>query len=172
MTKITLINDDISKLKVDCIVNAANNELIRGGGVDGCIRMNAGLDIEKEISDYRNKNDNLKTGECFITNGYELLCKYVIHTVGPYYGAENGREKELLINCYLNSLKLAKEYNIKTIAFPNISTGVFRYPKEDACKIAIETVRNFIKNDNCFDEIIFVSFWSRDFEMYKQELEK
>lgn len=172
MTKLTLLNQDISELEIDCIVNTANNELLMGGGVDGCVRRAAGSDIEKEILEYKNKNSSLKTGECFITNGYKLPCKYVIHTVGPYYGNEQGKEEELLKNCYINILNLGKEYKIKKIAFPSISTGIFRYPIEEACKLDIKTVKDFIEKDNYFEEIIFVSFSKKDYKIYKTELLK
>ncbi|MCX7589608.1 MAG: O-acetyl-ADP-ribose deacetylase, partial [Patescibacteria group bacterium] len=149
MTRITLIKGDITKQKVEAIVNAANKTLLGGGGVDGAIHKAAGPELLEECK----KLGGCQTGEAKITKGYNLPAKYVIHTVGPIFGKENGKEAELLVSCYRNSLFLAKKYKIKTIAFPSISTGVYGYPKKEAAEIVIKTIKEFIKNNNWFEEI-------------------
>jgi O-acetyl-ADP-ribose deacetylase len=164
MTQIKLIKEDITKLSVDVIVNAANKTLLGGGGVDGAIHSAAGPKLLSECK----KLGGCKTGEAKITKGFNLPAKFIIHTVGPIYGRENDREKELLAACYHNSLILAQTNNLKTIAFPAISTGVYGYPKEEAAKIAIETVKKFIAvNPNIFKEIIFVAYGEDDYSVYK-----
>jgi len=166
MTKITLIKGDITEQKVEVIVNAANKTLLVGGGVDGAIHRAAGPKLLAECK----KLNGCQTGEVKITKGYNLPAKFVIHAVGPIYGKENGREKELLSSCYKNSLILAKKHKIKSIAFPAISTGVYGYPKKEATEIAVATVKNFVENDNWFDEIRFVVFSDESFEIYKEIL--
>lgn len=166
MTKITLVKGDITKQKVDAIVNAANKSLLGGGGVDGAIHRAAGPKLLKEC----NKLGGCQTGEAKITKGYNLPAKYIIHTVGPIYGKENGKEAELLASCYKNSLLLAKKYKIKTIAFPAISTGAYGYPKKEAAEIAIKTIKDFIKNDEWFEEIKLVVFSEEGYKIYKELL--
>jgi len=166
-TIITTTQSNITTLQTDAIVNAANQTLLGGGGVDGAIHAGAGPELLEECK----KLGGCKKGEAKITRGYNLPAKYVIHTVGPVYGHEDGKEAELLANCYHNSLKLAKENNLKTIAFPCISTGVFKFPKDEAAKIAIKTAKDFIReNLDCFEKIIFVCFSELDFEIYKSML--
>lgn len=155
MTKITIICGDITTQEVDAIVNAANRSLRGGGGVDGAIHNAAGPDLYNECCSL----GGCDTGEAKITKGYNLPAKHVIHTVGPVYEYEEGREEELLKLCYINTLMLAKAHGIKTIAFPSISTGVFRYPLQEAVKIAVTTITEFIQQEpNTFDEIRFVAF--------------
>jgi O-acetyl-ADP-ribose deacetylase len=167
MSKIKLTQSDITKISVDAIVNAANKTLLGGGGVDGAIHFSAGPKLLEECETLGGCN----TGEAKITKGYDLPAKYIIHTVGPVYGQENGKDKELLANCYYNSLLLAKEYNLKTIAFPCISTGVFGYPKDEAALIAIKTVKDFINNNpDVLEEIIFVTFDKLNFNIYSKFL--
>ena len=166
MKKITLVKGDITQQKVEAIVNAANKTLLGGGGVDGAIHKVAGSKLLEECK----KLNGCQTGEAKITKGYNLPAKFVIHTVGPIYGKENGKEKKLLASCYKNCLILAKKHKIKTIAFPAISTGAYGYPKKEAAEIAVATVKNFIEKDNRFEEIRFIVFSDESFEVYKKIL--
>lgn len=166
---IRAIQYDITKIKVDAIVNAANYTLLGGGGVDGMIHYCAGPRLKEECATL----GGCEKGEAKITKGYDLPAKYVIHTVGPVYGHENGLEENILRNCYTNSLLLAKNNNIKTLAFPAISTGCYKYPKDQAAKIAIETVREFSeKNPDVLDEVIFVLFDQLSYIIYSSIIEK
>jgi O-acetyl-ADP-ribose deacetylase (regulator of RNase III) len=164
MDKVTLVYGDITTQKVDAIVNAANKTLLGGGGVDGAIHRAAGPQLQDECRGL----GGCKTSEAKITKGYNLPAKFVIHTVGPIYGHEDGREKELLAACYKNSLDLAKQYNIKTIVFPAISTGVYGYPKEEAAKIVYETLKNYLEKDDFFEEIRLVFYSDSDLELYQK----
>lgn len=157
---------DITKLHVDAIVNAANNSLLGGGGVDGAIHKAAGKELLEECL----KIGGCETGEAKITKAYNLPSKYIIHTVGPIWKGGKKNEAQLLKNCYLNSLKIALHYNIKTIAFPSISTGVYNYPVEQASRIAINTCLEFIENLDIFDKIFFVCFDNYTHELYKNYL--
>jgi len=152
--KIEIHKGDITKLKVDAIVNAANNTLLGGGGVDGAIHRAGG----KELLDECKKLNGCKTGEAKITKGYNLSANYVIHTVGPVWNGGNHNEDELLASCYSNSIKLAVENGIKSIAFPAISTGVYRFPLERATKIAVDEVIKFLNDNNEIEKVIFVCF--------------
>ena len=160
-TEIIVIHGDITKLAVDAVVNAANDDLSGGEGVDGAIHAAAGAELAAECRSI----GQCKTGEAVITRGYKLPAKHVIHTVGPKYGSENGQEDELLANCYQNSLRLAFENNLKSIAFPNISTGIYRYPKEEAVEIAFDTVFQWLKEHDfySFEKIYFVSYTKEDY---------
>lgn len=166
--KIEVYLGDITKLQVDAIVNAANNSLLGGGGVDGAIHRAAGPQLLEECRTL----GGCKTGEAKITKGYNLPAKYVIHTVGPVWRGGNNGEDELLRNAYRNSLKLAAENNIKTIAFPAISTGVYSFPLERATKIAVEEVQKFLSNDTCVQKVIFACFSEKAYECYKSMLEQ
>lgn len=166
MSVIEIIRDDITKLKIDAIVNAANKTLLGGGGVDGAIHLAAGPELLAECQIL----NGCETGEAKITKGYNLPTQHVIHTVGPVWNGGIYNEKELLKNCYLNSLDLAKENNCKTIAFPNISTGVYRFPKELAGEIAIQTVNSFLKKENFLEKILFVCFDDENYSLYKQKV--
>lgn len=159
---------DITKLKVDAIVNAANTSLLGGGGVDGAIHRAAGPKLLEECKTL----GGCPTGEAKITRGYNLPAKFVIHTVGPVWRGGKNKEDQLLANCYRNSLKLAVEHNIKSIAFPAISTGVYAFPIERASKIAINTVKNFLLTNSNIEKVIYCCFSAIDYEVYKSELNK
>ncbi|MCR2042502.1 O-acetyl-ADP-ribose deacetylase [Anaerosalibacter massiliensis] len=165
-TTINLIKGDITKIKNDAIVNAANNTLLGGGGVDGAIHKAGGPEILEQCK----KIGGCPTGEARITVAGKLPSKYVIHTVGPIYRGGENREAELLYNAYYSSLKLAKEYNLKTIAFPSISTGAYGYPIYEASDIAIKSVIEFIKKEGHILEVNFVLFNDKDYKVYEEKL--
>ncbi|RLD62929.1 MAG: O-acetyl-ADP-ribose deacetylase [Bacteroidetes bacterium] len=166
MERLEIYKGDITKLKVDAIVNAANKTLLGGGGVDGAIHREAGKELLAECHTL----NGCETGEAKITKAYKLPCNFVIHTVGPvWYGGKNF-EEELLASCYKKSLELAVNNNIKTIAFPNISTGVYRFPKDKAAKIAISEVKKFLSANKSISKVIFVTFDEENFKIYKHNL--
>ena len=167
---IELIKGDITKIKADAIVNAANSSLLGGGGVDGAIHRAGGPAILEECRAIRAKQGGCPTGEAVITTAGNLPAKYVIHTVGPVWFNGTKGERELLANCYRNSLQLAVENGVKSIAFPIISTGIDHFPKPEAAEIAIETVQRFIANDNSIEEVFFVCFDDENHILYKQLL--
>ena len=167
--KIELIKGDLTKIQVGAIVNAANSSLLGGGGVDGAIHRAGGPQILEECRAIRNRQGKCNTGEAVVTNAGNLPANYVIHTVGPVWNGNEEKESKLLANCYHNSLKLAESLGVKTIAFPNISTGVYRFPKELAGKIAIDEVRKF-KSD-VIEKVIFVCFADENEMIYKKLLE-
>lgn len=172
-TKITLIKGDITTIKVDAVVNAANSSLLGGGGVDGAIHRRGGSRILEECKAIRSRQGGCKTGEVVYTTAGLLPAKYVIHTVGPVWNGGERNERELLVNCYFNSLKLANKLNLSSIAFPNISTGIYHFPKKEAAEIAIGAVREFIATDNeTLGEIIFVCFDEENYNLYKDFLEE
>ncbi len=160
--RIRLMEGDITRLEVDAIVNAANKTLLGGGGVDGAIHRAAGPRLLEECRTL----GGCETGEAKITRGYNLKAKYVIHTVGPVYSGKPDDEK-LLSNCYRNSLLLAEKYDLKTIAFPAISCGVYGYPIKEASRIAISTTYAFLKKNTTIQEVVFVLFSSSDFKVYE-----
>lgn len=166
MERIRLHTGDITKLKVDAIVNAANTSLLGGGGVDGAIHRAAG----KELLDYCRTLNGCKTGDAKITPGFKLPAKFVIHTAGPVWNGGARGEDKLLANCYRNSLKLAEENNIRTIAFPAISTGVYRFPKERAAAIALREVKNFLNDHKLPEKVIFCSFDEASARIYEQAM--
>lgn len=166
MNKIIIHKGDITKLEVDAIVNAANNPLLGGGGVDGAIHRAAGHELLEECKTL----NGCETGDAKITKGYKLPAKYVIHTVGPVWSKNNNSANELLISAYRNSLLVANENNIRTIAFPNISTGIYNFPKEDAAKIAISTVKEFIAEHSSIEKVIFAIFDDENYKIYQNKL--
>ncbi|WP_299120139.1 O-acetyl-ADP-ribose deacetylase [uncultured Winogradskyella sp.] len=168
--KIQVIKGDITKIEVDSIVNAANSSLLGGGGVDGAIHRAGGSQILDECRDIRNRQGKCKTGEAVITTAGKLPAKKVIHTVGPVYngGKRLEKEKQDLSNCYLNSIKLAEEFNLKSIAFPNISTGIYRFPKDLAAEIAVEIVSSY--KSSTIEDVIFVCFDDENYQIYKELL--
>ena len=166
MEKIKLIQGDITKQKVDAIVNAANRSLLGGGGVDGAIHRAAGKQLLEECKTL----NGCQTGDAKITKAYNLPAKYVIHAVGPVWHGGKSDEEKLLSSCYRRSLELAVENDIHTIAFPNISTGVYRFPKEKAAEIAIDTVQKFLAENAKIQEVIFVAFDSDNYQIYQQIL--
>lgn len=166
--KIKLIKGDITKIRVEAIINAANKMLSPGGGVSGAIHRVAGKKLEEECK----KLGGCETGEAKITKGYNLLAKYVIHTVGPVWQGGNKNEEELLASSYKNSLDLAIKNKIKSIAFPSISTGIFGFPIEKAVSIALNEVKKFIGKYDKIEEVIFVLFSNSDFEVYKKAYNK
>jgi len=163
-SKIEFCKSDITKIGADAIVNAANTGLMGGGGVDGAIHRVAGPGLLDECS----KLEGCRTGQSKITKGYNLPARYIIHTVGPIWHGGKSNEKELLASCYSASLELAKKHNIRSIAFPSISTGAYRFPIDLAAPIAITTVKSFLdKNPNTLEKITFVLFSDKDLEVYK-----
>ncbi len=162
MPKITFIVGDITEQRVDAIVNAANRRMLGGGGVDGAIHTAAGPGLYEECLPM----GGCEFGEAKITGGHNLPAKYVIHTVGPIYGQADGNEPEILASCYRNSLRIAMERNLKSIAFPAISTGVYAYPKPEAAAIAVKTVKEFLAENNSDIEVRFILFSQEDAEHY------
>jgi len=164
--RIEILKGDITKLKVDAIVNAANTSLLGGGGVDGAIHRGAG----PELLEFNRKLEGCSTGEAKISPGFKLPAKFIIHTVGPVWNGGKNNEDKLLTNCYKNSLQLAKENNVKTIAFPAISTGVYRFPLERATKIAVSEVKKFLEKNASIEKVIFVCFDEENYQVYKNIL--
>ena len=151
---------DITRQSVDAIVNAANSSLLGGGGVDGAIHRAGGPEILQACKEIRRTRfiDGLPAGEAIITPGGRLAARFVIHTVGPVYGRHNGRESELLGNCYRNSLAIARDQGLKSIAFPAISTGAFGYPPDEAAEVASSTIAAFLKADESLEQIRLIFF--------------
>ena len=170
-SKLTLFKGDITKQETQAIVNAANSGLLGGGGVDGAIHRAGGPKILEECKKIREDQGRCPTGEAVITSGGALKASYVIHTVGPIWQGGSEGEEKLLKNAYYNSLSLAKKNNIKTISFPSISTGAYRFPINRASEIALLTVIEFLKTSD-FEEVRFVLFSDRDFEIYMNTLDK
>lgn len=171
MTNIEVVQGDITRMDVDIVVNAANKTLLGGGGVDGAIHRRAGKELLEECRTL----GGCRTGEAKMTNGYNMRCSKIIHTVGPVYHGGNNGEADLLKNCYFNSMMLAEEYRFTnglgsiSIAFPCISTGVYGYPKKEACKIAVETIKEI---NNSKIKVFFVCFEEDQYQLYLDEINK
>lgn len=165
-SRIVLLKEDITKLNVDVIVNAANSLLAGGGGVDGAIHKAAGPELLNECKSLK----GCSTGFAKITKAYNLPSKFVIHTVGPVWRGGSTNETKLLKSCYLNSLLIAKQNNLKTIAFSNISTGIYAFPKKQAAKIAVDVVEKFLSVNSVPDKVYFVCFDDDNYSIYKDLL--
>jgi len=163
LDRIEVVQGDITRLELDAIVNAANTSLLGGGGVDGAIHRAAGPELLEECR----KIGGCPTGEARITGGYNLPAAHVIHTVGPIYRGK-AEDRQLLESCYINSLKLAVENNITSIAFPAISCGVYGYPITEACKVAVNTASAFLKENGSISRVVFTLFSSADYDVYKE----
>lgn len=168
--EIKLIKGDITKIQADAIVNAANSSLLGGGGVDGAIHRAGGPELLEECKVIRNRQGKCNTGEAVVTTAGNLPAKYVIHTVGPVWNGNEEKESKLLANCYHHSLKLADSLGVKTIAFPNISTGIYKFPKELAGRIAVDEVRKF--RSETIEKVIFVCFDEENVEIYRKLVHK
>jgi O-acetyl-ADP-ribose deacetylase (regulator of RNase III) len=166
MGKIELIRGDITRINADAIVNAANTSLLGGGGVDGAIHRAAGPELLEEC---RTLN-GCKTGEAKLTRGYNLPARFVIHTAGPVWKGGNHHEPELLNACYTNCLLLAASHGLRSIAFPNISTGVYGFPRHEAATIAISAVRQWLSTHQETEKIYFVVFDEENYDIYKEML--
>ena len=170
MKRLKLIQGDITKIEADAIVNAANSSLLGGGGVDGAIHRAGGPAILEECRKIRAAQGGCPTGEAVITTAGDLPAQYVIHTVGPVWQGGDQQEEQLLGNAYLNSLKLAQKHNICSLSFPNISTGIYGFPKELAAAIAWETVSQFLMKHP--QKVSFVCFDHENFRIYEEKLKE
>jgi O-acetyl-ADP-ribose deacetylase (regulator of RNase III) len=168
-TSVCLVQGDITEQDTDALVNAANSTLMGGGGVDGAIHRKGGPKILEECKRIRATEwpDGLPTGKAVMTSGGNLKARHVIHTVGPIWRGGTSGEPELLAEAYYNSLKLATSKGLKTIAFPSISTGAYRYPIEKASRIALTVVKKFLEKEDKLDKVVFVLFTTRDLQIYK-----
>ena len=170
---LTLLQGDITRIAADAIVNAANTSLLGGGGVDGAIHRAGGSAILEECRKIIARQGGCKTGEAVITTAGKLPARFVIHTVGPVWNGGHKNENELLGNAYRNSLQLALQHDVKTIAFPNISTGIYGFPKPEAANIALQTVTAFLKeNPDGIENVIFVCFDDENFHLYQEKMSK
>lgn len=166
--RMVVIDDDITRLAVDAIVNAAKSSLLGGGGVDGAIHRAAGPEL---LAECRALN-GCPTGEARITKGYRLPARFVIHTVGPVWHGGTHNEDQLLANCYRNALHLAVDHQLATIAFPSISTGVYGFPIQRASAIAIRTVQEFLTGHEEIQRVTFVCFGQHDYQVYQEAMER
>lgn len=166
--RVSVIIGDITEQKVDAIVNAANSSLLGGGGVDGAIHRKGGPMILAACRDIRSNlyPDGLPTGKAVITTAGNLAARYVIHTVGPIHGNNDGRDADLLAKCYLNSLTLAASHQLQTVAFPSISTGAFGYPREEAAEVSSRVIEKFLLDNSSLDEVRMVFFSSSDADIF------
>lgn len=169
-TDIQLLKGDITSLEVDAIVNAANSSLMGGGGVDGAIHRAAGPSVLQQCMAIRNTNGGCDPGDAVVTGAGNLKAKYIIHTVGPIWTGGSSHERELLASCYRKSLTLAAQKSVRSIAFPNISTGVYHFPKPEAAEIALTEIKKFISNPSCIQFVIFACFDDENFSIYEKLL--
>lgn len=169
---IEVLKDDITKIKVDAIVNAANTSLLGGGGVDGAIHKAGGTAILEDCQKIRSRQGGCKVGEAVITTAGNLPAKFVIHTVGPVWNNGENNEEHLLLSAYSNSLKIALENEVNSISFPNISTGIYKFPKEKAAKIAIQTVTDFLTTTDKIKKVIFVCYDDENYKIYSDLLKQ
>ena len=164
---IELMQGDITLLEVDAIVNAANTSLLGGGGVDGAIHRAAGTALYDECLEIRNRQGGCPTGQAVITGAGKLPVRHVIHTVGPVWCGGDRQEETLLAGCYINSLRLAVKHGVRTLAFPNISTGIYGFPKERAAEIAVREVKAFLPNSPSLERVIFVCYDPENMRIYE-----
>ena len=167
---IEVLKGDITKIQVDAIVNAANTSLLGGSGVDGAIHKAGGKAILEDCQKIRSKQGGCKVGDAVITTAGKLPAKFVIHTVGPVWNSGKSNEENLLFSAYSNSLKLALENEVNSISFPNISTGIYKFPKEKAAQIAIQTVSDFLTTTNKIEKVIFICFDEENYKIYSELL--
>lgn len=170
--RIEIYQGDITKVEADAIVNAANSSLMGGGGVDGAIHRAGGATILEECKEIVAKHGRCATGEAVITTAGKLPAKWVIHTVGPVWHGGKQNERQKLAGCYENSLRLAAENHCESIAFPNISTGVYHFPKAEAASIAVQTVFEFLKDNEQPAKVVFVCFDRENYDLTAGEIEK
>lgn len=168
--RISVVKGDITKITADAIVNAANTSLLGGGGVDGAIHRAGGPAILEDCRKIVARQGGCKTGEAVITTAGNLPARYVIHTVGPVWNGGKNKEEEKLASCYRNSLMLAAEHDCKTIAFPNISTGIYHFPKDLAAAIAVKTTVDFLDGNDTIEQVIFVCFDDENYRLVEQQL--
>lgn len=172
-TTLKVQQGDITKLKVDAIVNAANSSLLGGGGVDGAIHRAGGPAVLEECKQIRARQGGCFTGEAVITTAGHMPAQYVIHTVGPVWAGGKKGEPELLANCYQNSLRIATEKHLRSIAFPNISTGVYGYPKDRAAQVAVQAVQGYLqRHETSLQQVIFICFDADNLRLYEQALNR
>jgi O-acetyl-ADP-ribose deacetylase (regulator of RNase III) len=169
---IQILRGDITKIEVDAIVNAANSSLMGGGGVDGAIHRAGGPQILEECRKIVARQGGCNTGDAVITTAGKLSARFVIHTVGPVWNGGTHGEREKLANCYQNSLKIAVQNQCRTIAFPNISTGVYRFPKEEAAAIAVKTIRQFLSDDDTIERVTLICFDEENFRLCSDMLDR
>lgn len=171
-TRLSIVQGDITQQATDAIVNAANSGLMGGGGVDGAIHRAGGPAILEECKQIRAERGRLPTGEAVITTGGNLKARHVIHTVGPVWHGGNREEADLLASAYRESLKLAIDRGLKSVSFPSISTGAYGYPVEPAARVALQTVIDFLAQDDSLAEVVFVLFDSRTYRVYADTLQE
>ena len=168
--RIEIVKGDITKMTTDAIVNAANSSLLGGGGVDGAIHRAGGTEILEACKKIVARQGGCRTGEAVITTAGKLAARFVIHTVGPIWNGGKNKEREQLYNCYHNSLRLAVQNQCTTIAFPNISTGVYRFPKKEAAEIAIKATTEFLSANKTIEKVILVCFDDENFQLLQEEM--